>query len=108
MLAVGIEMVEKMEAAQTMERLARAKTIEEKKAVVRETEKFVFEIANDVFKPDEVIGVEGVNAKDQFIKGIITHNYGYFGLENPFENGTTFEEVKIRNGYGLVQDEFFI
>jgi hypothetical protein len=107
MLVVGIEMVEKMEEAQIMERVERAKTIEEKTAVVRETEKFVFEITNDVFKPDEVIGVDGVQAKEEFIQGLIAHNYGFFGLENPFKNGTTFEDVKIRNGYG-VPDEFFI
>jgi hypothetical protein len=109
MLAVGIGMVEKMEEAETMERLEKATSHEEKVAIVRETERFVFEIANDVFRPESEIGEDGVKAKQQFIEGIIGHNYRYFGMENPLDNGISFAELKIRNGFGEAKDEeFFI
>lgn len=107
MLAVGIGMTEKMRDAQTIERFGEAETLEEKTAIVRETEKFCFEIADDIFKSDEEIGEEGIEQKLGFIEHLVTHQYHYFELDNPLENGTTFEEIRRRNGYLDEEDEFF-
>jgi hypothetical protein len=97
-LVVGVQMVEKMEEARTMERFMLATSSEQKVAIVQETERFVLEIADEVFKPEEVIGAEGVEAKNEFVEGLIAHNYRYFNLPNPFDYGVTLDEVKKRHG----------
>jgi hypothetical protein len=104
-LIVGLEMTKKMAEAETFERLASASTMDEKMLVAQETEKFVFEIADDIFVED--LPQDGIEAKDEFIKGLIEHNYRFFKLPNPFENGVTLEHVKARHGYGE-EDEFFV
>jgi hypothetical protein len=104
-LVVGLEMTKKMAEAETFERLENASTMDEKLMIAQETEKFVFEIANDIFV--ENLPQEGIEVKNEFIKGLIEHNYRFFRLPNPFENGVTLDQVKARNGYGE-EDEFFL
>lgn len=100
MMAIGIEMFGKMVEANTIDRVAAATTTEEKATIVQETEKFAFEVIGGIFKPDSEIGEDGVKAKELATKGLIEHQYNYFKLPNPFENGTTMEDVKARNQIG--------
>lgn len=109
MLALGIEMVNKMKEARTMERVEAAATIEEKTEIVRETESMVFDVIDSLFKPEEEIGKDGIEAKEEIAKATIEHQYVYFKLPNPFEYGTTFEEIKLRNGrMDSTDEEFFM
>lgn len=98
MLAAGIEMVMRMKNADIYNRLAKAKNQSEKAAIVQETEKFAFEVADIIFRPDNEIGLDGIQVKEDFIKTIIEHNYRYFNLPTPFEQGATMTEIKFRNG----------
>ncbi|MDC3413947.1 hypothetical protein [Terrihalobacillus insolitus] len=104
-LIVGLEMTKKMAAADIMERVEKATTIGEKTLIVQETERFVFEIADEIFI--ENLPKEGIKVKDEFIKGLVEHNYRFFNIPNPFENGVTLDEIKARNGYAE-EDEFFV
>lgn len=81
-----------------IERMNQAETLEEKKLIVRETETYAFKIADEVFKPDEEIGEEGIQVKKDFIKALICSNYQFFGLPTPFEEGETFEDIEFRSG----------
>ena len=107
LLAIGVEMIKKMEKANTKERVEQAQTVEEKTAIVQETEKFVFEVGDDVFKSDEEIGEEGLKVKNEFFKEAVAFQYVFFELPNPFENGTTFNNVLARNGFQAEDEEFF-
>ena len=95
---VSTELVKKMWDASLFERLEAVETDEAKAAIVQETERMVFEIVDEVFKPDEEIDEEGIEMKNYFIKGIIEHNYQFFKLPTPFEQGLTLDDVKERNG----------
>jgi hypothetical protein len=104
----GKELFERMEKGDIFNRVENAETVSEKVAIIQETEKYAFEVANVIFKSDEEIGEEGVELKDEFIKATIEHNYHYFGLPTPFEQGVTMEEIKFRNGIYPQYDSFFV
>ena len=107
-LAIGIELTKKMKRVNLLERFEAANTLEAKTAIVQETEKMTLEVVNDIFKPESEIGEEGVEVKDEVTKDIIEHNYEYFEIPSPFEQGLTLDDIKKRNGYGVVEaDEFF-
>lgn len=91
-------MVTKFHENKIIERVNQAETLEEKKLIVRETEPYAFEIVDEVFKPDEEIGEEGIQAKKNLIKALICSNYQFFGLSTPFEEGETFEDIEFRSG----------
>src|SRR5690625_3908542 len=93
-VVVGSKMVEKMKEVQTMERFELAETFEEKVAIVQETEKFAYEVADEIFKPNEEIGADGIIAKDEFIQELVAHQYDFFELPMPSP-----EEVRSRHGY---------
>lgn len=95
-LAAGIQMIEKFEEYEIRERISNAKTASEAKAIVQSTERFAFEIADEIFKED--LPQEGIEAKKHFILSLISANYDYFGFENPIVEGITFEDIQFRNG----------
>ncbi|WP_033829083.1 hypothetical protein [Bacillus andreraoultii] len=104
----GKELVERMEKGDIFNRIENAQSLSEKVAIVQETEKYAFEVAEVIFKPNDEIGEEGVQVKDEFVKATIEHNYHYFGLPTPFEQGVTMEEIKFRNGIYPQYDSFFV
>lgn len=91
MAIAGMEMVEKLKEIQFLERMEKAETEEEKIALVRETEKFGFEVVDEIFKSDEEIGEDGVEIKNDLIRSLVNHNYEYFDLPVP-----SFDEVRER------------
>ena len=95
---VASMMMTKFHENKIIERMHQAETLEEKKLIVRETEPYAFEIADEVFKSDEEIGDDGIQVKEDFIKALICFNYQFFGLPTPFEEGETFEDIEFRSG----------
>ena len=80
-----------------------AETDDEKRTIMLDCEKCIFEIINKVLKPDDEImeetGKEGLRTKRKMMEEMITQHYHFFDLSSPFEEGVTFEEVARRNGY---------
>lgn len=111
-LLISISLFKKVEQAGAFEKIAAARTTNEKVNVIRETEKFAFQVADEFVKSDEEIGEAGIKAKNELIEKLIEHNYEYFGLPSPFKNGTTLEDIRNRNGLGKAEanepDEFFL
>lgn len=104
-LVIGVKLTEKMEKANIFERVKAAKTAEEKTAIIQETEKMAIEAINVVFKSDEEIATvdpKGLELKHEVLQSTIEYTYVYFGLESPFKNGVTLNDVLVRNGYGSV------
>lgn len=100
---ISLEMTMRMAKAKIYDRLDDALLHEDRLEVLQATERITLELVDEIMKSDEEIileiGVEGLQAKDEVFKAIVTSNYEFLGFPelNPFECGKTIEEVKMRN-----------
>ncbi|WP_163530912.1 hypothetical protein [Halobacillus ihumii] len=101
MMVIGVQMEEKMTEKDVFNRVEAAETDSEKFDIVRETESDVFDVIGDVFKSEDELPPEGIEAKDELTKAVLENQYEYFNLSTPFNNGDTLDTLKERNGIAL-------
>lgn len=101
--AINSEVEMALAVAGIFERAFQAKTEDEKRKIAIETDKITFKTVDRIFKPDEEIrstknGEIGIKLKNKIIEAVLQHNYHFFELPNPFDEGLTLEDIKARCG----------